>query len=759
MIRWSQRQCATADRFWATWRNREWKGGAIRLGELRESEASPTEDTMVISSKTAAANSHNRDRVVNDGVQGGEKAQRFVNVGVGAAKISEAEIEPAAVTNSTTLTNAAAVELDLAGPVTPGDDPSHDNALLAFMVEIPKEENAIEGKAEACTMPNAREAHNQDNTVNSSFAIDRDVCVSEANTKRHEDAEGNSIADKDTNVICVDGEIKSPETTPDGINQGFRIAIRKVEVIGPIAPEPEPEPAMNELVVFVGSGTALHLATLRLPSPTEFVDLRRTSGDTLQTSRGEEPTHVSQHNDEEAGWLRALENSVGENETVDLFSLGATVGNAPGGVAVLCLAHDSMIAEETELHGLVRAEVLTSATKALVKARRRMRTIKVPARNVASTVIEHLNQGAEEVAGASASPELGAAVAAVAIMEATVEMEVFGEELCDNLSIIFSCQSNVKDHQSLSVHRALQNHRELLSPASMSALTAILSARGRLNLAESVGSEIVVGASETPLPSPGGDAGAWRPVLMKALVAVRTASLEHAVMWAASCDLEKVEYVCKYDVESVEVGACGGFGEPGERREESHAADKMTWRTLQRVSGLGLSAVILLAATSPDEIDMSRRTTDQTSSDNSEKLDGTGCGGMSDLRFAVISLIRLLSPSSLENIASHLSQCSRSDEKNGVANILNGSEMPAPQHAEVHHCVPGYTAIEDLSGIDDDTLTQGAHELLAALDADSTGALPLPEVLLALQSRKAGLRLEPAQANAVLYLAGGYTFL
>lgn len=698
--------------------------------------------------------------MVEDGVQGAETAQGHVQDGVEAEKISGAEIEPAAVTGSQAQTNVAAVGLDRDGSVMPRDDPVHGNALPVVTAEIPLEEDGVEGKAETGMALNARQAHNQDGTTNAAFTIDGDICASEANVKHRKEAEDNNIADKDANDVCIDGEIESPETAPDGINQALSVTTRGIQNIGSIVPEPTPEPAMNELVVFVGIGTASHLATLQLPSPTEFVDLRRSSYVTLQTPGGEEPTKVSHNsacqNDEEAGWLRALDNSVGANETVELSALGATVGRVPGGVAVLCLACDSIITEETELNGLVRAEVLTSATEALVKARRRMRVAMASTPEVGSTVGDNVNRGLEGAAGDAALPGLGAAVAAVATMEATVEMEIVGDELCADLSTIFERQSDVKyRYQSIRVNRALQKHAELLSPASISALTALLSARGQLTLPENDRSGLGAGVSDGFVTSPGGDAGAWRSVVMDALVAVRTASLEHAVMWAASCDLDAVESACKYDVGSVEVGAGGVVEQQKEGGDDSHAVDKAIWTRLQRVSGLGLSALVLLAATLPDEVDMSRNTTLHTSSDNSQKRDRAGCGDVADLRLTVLSLMKLLSPSSLANVARCLSHGSSGDETNGVDNVSGKSALPIPQHTEVLSFVPGHTALGDLSGLDANILAQGAHGVLAALDADSTGALPTPEVLLALQSGKAGFRLERAQASAILRLAGG----
>ncbi|CAM9386474.1 unnamed protein product, partial [Sphacelaria rigidula] len=492
----------------------------------------------------------------------------------------------------------------------------------------------------------------------------------------------------------------------------------EMENVEPTVTAQASAPSMNELVIFVGSGTASHLATLQSTSTTEFVDLRRSSCVSLQVPDSESKTTDEEHTvdscrdeDRETGWLKALENCVGANETIDLAVLGATMGTIPGGVSVLCLAHDSMMEDDGESRGLlVRAEVLTSAAEALVKARRRMRAAMVSTTVLATqsddAVVPGIGGAAIDGASlGSSTTEAGVDlvhISAVAAVEVSVEMDVLGGELCADLSNIFGSLGGTgsRHFMSMNVYQALRKHEALLSPATISALTALLSAHGQSAVwgNEDVGSGAPINTDWAELSV--GDSKAWDSVVEDALMTVRTASLEHAVMWAASCDLDRVESACKSRA-GLSVAAGSSCGVVEQRGHDT--LEEVAWEELHRVSGLGLSPLLLTAATLSDNAKMTW--TNSCNDDNESKSIGDdACDEVDRSHSTVRSLMRLLSVPSLKTIARYLSlECTT--ETTGPGNASGEGVNPKRRQEKIQLCVPGSPAIEDLSVSDGETLT------------------------------------------------------
>lgn len=436
-------------------------------------------------------------------------------------------------------------------------------------------------------------------------------------------------------------------------------------------------------------------------------------------------------------------------------------------------------------------------------------------------------------------------VAAVAQMEVAVELDVYGDELCADLAEVSAAspssvvclspddgsstppspQPSEQARQccrTRRVRRAVEKHSALLSPQSVCALTALLSATGEKwararhtssygnSSGHAIGSSDHGGGGEESTPA--GDPTAWKAALSEALLAVRTASLEHLALWAAGCDLGQLGSACVADVLAEvarsSLSPAGNAAMEADARTAAAAVvvgdedvkqggacgacdgTESTWAALHKASGVGFSPLSLLAITLLDQDD------DHCSGGVSPPLvvcdastrwsvetgpNGSGDGVMDNrsasrevsslvasTQSVVRSALRLLSPTSLRNVAQCLSSQRRrsSSEENASASARQAGQSTAStgdsthlfadsRSPEILDDIPGHPAIGDLSCLDDDTLKRGAEGVMAALDARGIGALPPAVLAVALQSGEAGVRLESLQAQIVLRLAGG----
>eukprot|EP00903_Cladosiphon_okamuranus_P015742 g14530.t1 len=315
-------------------------------------------------------------------------------------------------------------------------------------------------------------------------------------------------------------------------------------------------------------------------------------------------------------------------------------------------------------------------------------------------------------------------LAAVAQMEVAVELAVYGDDLCAVLAEISAVSSAsysyfpADDGSSMApseqtklshsrrtwhIRSAVEKHSALLSPQTVIALTAMLAAKAEAWAGHSShdgNSEPHPAISDRAHRGDGDGEGslhvadrtAWKAALFEALLAVRTASLEHLSLWAFACDPGRIESACVADVLAevassssssstagmvsleADVSAAAAVSGAGHEKDRSGGGGTAaTWASLNKASGVGLSPLMLLAATLSDDHDD-------------------------------------------------------------------------------HYC-SGHPAIGDLLCLDDETLRRGAEGLMMALDARGIGVLPPVTLAVALQSGQAGFRLEPIQAQLVLRLA------
>lgn len=551
---------------------------------------------------------------------------------------------------------------------------------------------------------------------------------------------------------------------------------------------------------------------------------------------------------------------------IDLAETGAALGSLPGGAAVLCLAHDCLVQHPGGTEGFVRTDLLLSATSAFITLRRSLRT----AADTAAAAAQHVakagsnplapilqntgnpiaatTEAAATIAVPSPAVDRGdtqiaaTTTAVVAEMEVAAELKVYGEELCINLARVSSlsasdarfssdgktagatgspCSKSQPQHprigpdesyQTRHIWRAVKKHSGVLSPQSVCALTALLAAKHRAWVHHGHDSNnLDVGNGESlggETSSPAGDPTAWEAALYDALLAVRTASLQHLALWADACDSGKLESACVAEVSAAtwfspgtgddeneagkaevqqELGGDGGMtgGGRGGRIEA-------TWAALHRASGIGLSPLMMLAATLSDEVrygsakaslslsdvrnEAARGLSAEAKVEASDLLvQGVGVGGTDDgsgavdfTRKAARTVLRLLSPGSLLSLyrcattrapdptAAETTAAEPTFRLDGHNTTLNGGV--APKAVDILPEITGHPAIGDLSSLDADTLERGAAGIMMALDAKGTGVLPPAVLAVALQSGEAGFRLEPHQADVVLQLAGKATF-
>lgn len=462
----------------------------------------------------------------------------------------------------------------------------------------------------------------------------------------------------------------------------------------------------------IGHGAARHFWTL--PDLPEEDETRRSSADPSRRearsgSDGDSARHREVEIDEEAEWLETLRGAICGTDLVDLGTLGATVGARPGGVAVLCLAHDAII-EEGESGGLVRCRPLLAATEAFVASRRKMRAL----------IRRALAEGSEPdgrgdtsgVPGGGTGDSLArllrvepAEFSAVASAEAALELGVIGDDLSLELTRIFGRRAESLDERiarASSIRRALRNHRVFLSPQCVCALAALLSAGGETPHSEGVGA-----AGDGPSPAPRSIQG-WRSSIESALVAVRRASLEHALMWAASCDVERVA--------STVGEACGDrrgnrrseWGAAGGGAERDASSIEALWSAMHGVSGLGLSPLFLLAITSPQ----GNASPGGRAGDKGERGEGVWYGGAA-CRSVVRSLMILLSPGSLREASRrlrvrHASGAIPSEWDRGVVRAREGLGQAWAARSEASSDAPGNPDAAERWGVASECGSAGA---------------------------------------------------
>ncbi|CAM9282717.1 unnamed protein product [Ectocarpus sp. 12 AP-2014] len=336
-------------------------------------------------------------------------------------------------------------------------------------------------------------------------------------------------------------------------------------------------------------------------------------------------------------------------------------------------------------------------------------------------------------------------VAAVAETEVAAELEVYGDALSADLARVWlhpssppflgdgggamsdnaagASEPRTQAHGSCShfqtwrIRREVEKHSAVLSPQSVCALTALLSAKWKAwaDHSTTINQELnnddgVCGGRDDCRngdgggprgedSSPVGDPTAWKLALSRALLVVRTASLEHLALWADACDPGKVESACAADVSRVVMtpetrgvlvpGMDSGdaeaparaAGDGDEKAVDGGGGTDAVWAALHRASGLGLSPLMTLATTlfeddgwtgAPQlllgDLDGAAR---KTSADSSGDAHGGGHGSTEPISVANLttimsrSVLRLLSRNSLDNVYRCLSRhnASRGEEE------------------------------------------------------------------------------------------------
>lgn len=505
-------------------------------------------------------------------------------------------------------------------------------------------------------------------------------------------------------------------------------------------------PKSNEPARFWGSTVSAHISTF----PSYHVNVVRKAslgrallGDpSLQvekTSSVSVTGSIGHGSDEdmEFGWLVTLRTLACCNEVVSLEELGHLFGTVRGGAIVLCLAHDGLIEDNKENGGCVRAEVLLSSTTAFVTSRQTARKT----RGVLTGISDE-------------------SISRVAKAETNLELGVIGEELCGDLAHIFEESSDTQEasavHDRINwVRRALQKHSAVLSPQSVCALTALLSARvARLKRSCTI-SHGCSGDTFSFIVN----IAVWQSAVSEALLTVRTASLEHVVIWANACDPAATESAVFAHVSALEKS----MSPPASDTEHAIRSIGIVWASLNAVSGVGLSSLMLLGFTLPDYGDVLCASSEgrfrqshggsiATNSSDSPSISDVSSLSISRL---VRSALNVLSPRSLEGISCRLATPSKKPALATLdtADIGDAGDCEI-REPEILSDVLGHPAIGDLPLRNVVALRKDLMGLIATLDVRNTGALPLSALATVLQSGRAGFALEAAQVHAVLYLAG-----
>lgn len=813
--RWEKHQKDASDAFWAAWRNRSWHG-SVKI----EATNAATENSTVTEVKAdvdagveagAGPGEEKGDRA-GHGKEGGKPENRAIEREETDSRKGEGLESAVAVVAVAVLAPVSDVGKDLGGQQTHAEQKNAEKTLSTpeqFGKNTDDEDDGVLGGrniAEALVGNTDRGEAVDNGAVG---ACIREELVAGIDSvaiggKTEATPHGSPVeaispvfdaaaTDTDAPEVSISGVKPAQSTQPVGTaeegvhaavelvtvvaseatNDILTLTIRKVEEVGRgvnatgIFPAADAATAFtaNELVVYVGSSMARHLSTFRRSYMENFDDNRRRCSSfaaqrsSVLSSTGratDDESLVPENHDMEAEWLNVLEGVAGENEFTDLAELGGILGEIPGGVAVLCLTHDCIVDDDREMEGFVRTDILLPAAEALVTLRRRMRAAGLLA--VETETRGKLTETGETTGGVTAS-----VLSAVAKMEAAVEFDVMGEELSVDLATIFTCSGeSTRYHvsQTARVRRALQKHRALLSPQSVCALTALLSANGRSwtdNNSDNRGGYSCL--------STGGDVTTWKKAVSDALLVVRTVALEHATMWVKACDPDKTESACRAHMAESTVSRCNGAKGHGCPQTLADDPTEAMWSAVHIVSGIGLSSLLLSAVTlldqdteaSPSHVGLDSAT---TQGDMVFMDDGSGDARRNrepgDLVSTFIrSALRLLTGHSLENVAQCLSQCrttaiasSRQDETDSSHLVFD------PHKPEILSHIPGHPAIGDLSGLNAETLRKGAAGIITALDARNTGMLPPAALLVALQGGQAGFRLEAAQARVVLRVAG-----
>ncbi|CAM9885497.1 unnamed protein product [Ectocarpus sp. 4 AP-2014] len=340
---------------------------------------------------------------------------------------------------------------------------------------------------------------------------------------------------------------------------------------------------------------------------------------------------------------------------------------------------------------------------------------------------------------------MSTAVAAVAETEVAAELDVYGDALSADLAEVWLHQSSppflgdgggttsdnaagasqprsqahgpCSQFQTWRIRREVEKHSAVLSPQSVCALTALLSARGKAWADHSTTTNqklnndggVCDGRDEYRNGDGGGPRGedsspvgyptAWKLALSRALLVVRTASLEHLALWADACDPGKVESACAADVSRAvltpetrgmpETGIDSGnaeaparaAGDSDEKAVDGGGGTDAAWAALHRASGLGLSPLMMLAttlfeddgSTGAPQLLLGGRdgAARKTNADSSGDAHGGGHGstepgGVANLTTIMSrSVLRLLSRNSLDNVYRCLSRhnASRGEEE------------------------------------------------------------------------------------------------
>lgn len=453
-------------------------------------------------------------------------------------------------------------------------------------------------------------------------------------------------------------------------------------------------------------------------------------------------------------------------QVLDLSKLGEAFGALPGGATILCLAHDSLIESDQHSEGSVRTDILLASSRALVKLRQSVRA--------AGTRLD----GTSECFGRDGVSDLKLlALDYVAKMEADMEMEILGDAVCADLAETFViCSAMAQEtgdqvSQTSRVLNILRKHDAILSPQSMCALTALLSAQGPSSQFErchrhEVDDDDSFGSERVSRSDP----VAWKLVLSQALVATRTASLEHAVIWASSCDPDQTAFAC-----GVHAVARKGSTAPttSDDQEVEHDTEAMKV-VLHKASGLGLSALMLSAISLsqgstrlPGGTACVRGVSQVTDERGGDRGDNDAPGNSYAAVIAssspVRAALRLLSPRALNSTCDRLSCIANESLFPPTSGDMRSGEERSPNKDDgafppVNTSdAPRLLDIVHPSVCDAEMLRKDAANVCSTLDAGGTGVLPPSALVMVLQGLPTTPKLQCAQSEIILRLAGKFS--